>query len=68
MTRVPTAEAAAVYGAAELFVDRALRRDDSLFTEDVPVWSLDVLNDLDERFVQAPDETKTGVGVGRQHL
>lgn len=58
MTRVPTAEAAAIYGVAELFVDRALRRDDSLFTEGVSVWSLDVLNDLDERYVQSPDETK----------
>src|SRR5947209_10412062 len=44
-----------LYRIAEMFVDRALRRDDSLFTPGVPVWSLETLKDLHQRFVGQPD-------------
>jgi 5-methylcytosine-specific restriction enzyme B len=40
-----------LYRAAEMFTDRVLRRDDSLFTPGVPVWSLETLEDLDRRFI-----------------
>src|SRR5436309_13795638 len=44
-----------LYRIAEMFVDRALRRDDSLFTPGVPGWSLETLKDLHQRFVGKPD-------------
>jgi 5-methylcytosine-specific restriction enzyme B len=50
MARAP--ERDDLYHVAEIFVDRALRRDDSLFTPEVPVWSLQILEDLDPRFVE----------------
>lgn len=46
-----------LYQAAERFVDVALRRDDSLFTPGEPVWSLETLQDLHEKFVGRPDES-----------
>ena len=49
MARVPGHEA--VYEAAEHWAKSALHSDDSLFTPGEPVWSLDNLNDLHDRFV-----------------
>jgi 5-methylcytosine-specific restriction protein B len=46
-----------IYRPGERFVDAALRRDDSLFTPDEPVWSLAVLEDLHRRFVERPDDS-----------
>ena len=45
-----------VYEAAALWVERALRTDDSLFTPGVPVWSSQWLRELRERFLDRPDE------------
>ena len=45
-----------VYQAADLWVDRALRTDDSLFTQGVPIWSGEGLRELRERFLDRPDE------------
>ena len=47
-----------VYEAAALWVDRALRRDDSLFTPGVPIWSSLWLGVLRERFLDRPDQGK----------
>ena len=44
------------YAAAEKWVDRALRSDDSLFTPGVPIWSRRWLDDLRRRFLDKPDE------------
>lgn len=46
-----------LYEIAKRFVDAALRRDDSLFTPGVPVWSLSTLEDLHRRFAGQPDES-----------
>jgi 5-methylcytosine-specific restriction enzyme B len=52
-----TRERDELYRIAERWVDAALRRDDSLFTPGAPVWSLEALQDLHERFVQRLDES-----------
>ena len=39
-----------VYEAAALWVDRALRTDDSLFTPGVPIWTSELLGELRERY------------------
>ncbi|MCP4662702.1 MAG: hypothetical protein GY856_45495 [bacterium] len=57
MAREPRKEVKLVEPAVELFVDNALRRDDSLFTPGRPIWSLETLNDLHRRFVERPDES-----------
>ena len=44
-----------VYAAAQLWVDRALRADDSLFTPGTPIWSRKWLRELRERFLDRPD-------------
>ena len=44
-----------VYKAADLWVERALRTDDSLFTPGVPIWSRRWLGELRERFLDRPD-------------
>jgi len=44
-----------IYAAAGKWVDCALRLDDSLFTPGRPIWSLHVLDDLYQRFVENPD-------------
>ena len=44
-----------VYDAAELWVDRALRSDDSLFTPGTAIWSSRWLGELRERFLNQPD-------------
>lgn len=46
------------YEAADLWVERALRRDDSLFTPGTPIWSTDWLGEARERFVRKPDQWK----------
>ena len=45
-----------VYEAAALWVDRALRTDDSLFTPGKPIWTSEWLRELRERFLDRPDE------------
>ncbi len=45
-----------VYEAAALWVERALRNDDSLFTPGVPIWTSRWLKELRERFLDRPDE------------
>ena len=44
-----------VYEAASLWVDRALRTDDSLFTPGKPIWTSQWLEELRERFLDRPD-------------
>ena len=46
-----------VYEAAQLWVDRALRTDDSLFTPGKPIWSRQWLGELRRRFLDRPDES-----------
>ena len=43
-----------VYEMAELWVERALRRDDSLFTPGKPIWTRELLGELRERFLDGP--------------
>ena len=45
-----------VYAAAELWVDRCLRRDDSLFTRGREIWCERWLSELREHFLNQPDE------------
>ncbi len=45
-----------VYSAAEAWVDRGLRSDDSLFTPGAAIWSRDLLGELHRRFLDRPDE------------
>ena len=49
-----------VYDAAEAWVDRALRTDDSLFTPGVPIWTSQWLGELRTRFLDRPDEGAGG--------
>lgn len=51
---------APVYEAAERWVQRALRIDDSLFTPGQPIWSLENLEDFHARFVGNVDVSGTG--------
>jgi len=44
-----------VYAAAERFVEECLRNDGSLFSPGSKVWSLEILADLHDRFVEHPD-------------
>ncbi len=54
-------DAPKVYQAADLWIDRALRADDSLFTPGAPIWSPDTLADARTRFLDKPEEW-TGAG------
>ncbi len=45
-----------VYAAAEAWVSRALRSDDSLFTPGKPIWTSELLWELRRRFLDQPDE------------
>ena len=45
-----------VYNAAELWVERALRSDDSLFTPGKPIWSRRWLGELRERFLDKHEQ------------
>ena len=44
-----------VYAAAQKWVDRALRKDDSLFTPGKPIWTRELLGELRERYLNQPD-------------
>ena len=46
-----------IYAAADEWVKRALRADDSLFTPGVPIWSGQWLGELHRRFLDRPDES-----------
>ncbi len=46
-----------VYRAACTWVERALQRDDSLFTPGQPIWSRRWLRELRERFLDKPDDS-----------
>ena len=50
-------DAANVYKAAEAWVERALRSDDSLFTPGKPIWTRQWLGELRSRFLDRPDES-----------
>ena len=54
-TRVAGAET--VYAAAAAWVDRGLRRDDSLFTPGVAIWADRWLEELHKGFLERPDES-----------
>lgn len=44
-----------VYAAAELWVERALKADDSLFTPGTAIWTSENLQNLRDRFLDRPD-------------
>ena len=48
-----------VYAAAEAWVRRALRSDDSLFTPGRPIWTTEWLDELHRRFLDSPDVSAT---------
>lgn len=54
-----------IFRAADAFVDRALRRDDSLFTPGRAIWTLPYLEELDRVYVQNPD---LGTGTFEEKL
>ena len=54
-TRITIDGAEKVYNAASLWVDRALRADDSLFTPGVPIWSSKWLGEARERLLGTND-------------
>ena len=45
----------AVYAAAESWVERGLRSDDSMFTPGRPIWTSERLDELRRRFLDNPD-------------
>ena len=47
-----------VYDAAQQWVDQALRTDDSLFTPGKKIWCSQWLEELHQRFLNNPDESK----------
>ena len=49
-----------VYAAAELWVDRALRRDDSLFTPGKPIWTRELLGMAREHWMESTVEVDGG--------
>ena len=51
------ADADSVYAAAADWVERGLRRDDSLFTPGQPIWTAHWLGELRSAFLDRPDET-----------
>ena len=54
-SRVAGAET--VYAAAEAWVDRGLRTDDSLFTPGRSIWTTKWLDELHRQFLDRPDES-----------
>ena len=56
-TRITGGGVETVYAAAEKWVERALRADDSLFTPGEAIWSSRWLGELHERFLNHPDES-----------
>ena len=61
-TRITRREAEKVYRAAELWIERSLLRDDSLFTPGKPIWSFYWLAELHERFLDNPDNSSRTAG------
>ena len=58
-----------VYAAADMWVGRALRSDDSLFTPGKAIWNSQWLGQLRERFLNQPDESSASfVDKLRQQL
>ena len=57
-TRITAQGAEKVYQAASLWVKRALKSDDSLFTPDKSIWSSEWLGEARERFLNHPDESE----------
>ena len=55
-TRIAGAET--VYAAAEAWVERALRSDDSLFTPGRRIWANEWLGELRRRFLDSPPESR----------
>ena len=49
-----------VYAAAELWVERALKADDSLFLPGKAIWTRENLAELRRRFLERPDESGNG--------
>ena len=49
-----------VYTAAQLWVDAALRMDDSLFTPGERIWTRELLGELRECFLDSPDTGEGG--------
>ena len=47
-----------VYAAAESWVERGLRSDDSLFTPGRRIWTSELLDELHRRFLDRPDESE----------
>ena len=56
-TRIRGGGTEKVYAAAETWVERALRADDSLFTSGKAIWSRPWLGELHDRFLNHPDES-----------
>ena len=56
-TRITREGVERVYEAAEKWVERALRTDDSLFTPGKAIWSSRWLGELHERFINHPDKS-----------
>ena len=50
-------DAETVYAAAEAWVERGLRTDDSLFTPGRPIWTTELLDELQRHFLDHPDES-----------
>lgn len=57
-SRIPGPDAEKVYAAAQQWVNRALRADDSLFTPGKPIWTRELLGELRRRFLDQPDSSK----------
>ncbi|MCQ3803053.1 MAG: AAA family ATPase [bacterium] len=57
-SRVTGEGAAGVYEAAEQWVNRALKTDDSLFTPNNPIWSSRWLGELRDRYLNQPDDSE----------
>ena len=52
--------AESVYAAAEVWKERALLADDSLFTPDTPIWTPELLGQIHTRFLDRPDTSGEG--------
>ena len=47
----------AAYAAAEAWIDRGLRNDDSVFTPGRSIWTRELLGELHHRFLDRPDDS-----------
>lgn len=68
MARLAKAEEAGIYAAAEQWVDRALRSDDSLLTPDASIWSVETINDFLQRVDRSRDSSGTFLGTYKRVL